>query len=142
MGVGVNVFLSFKRFVIVGTTVIFEAGDRVSEGLVTIVGERVSVKTGDFGGRVSVARLVGVLVAVMKSVAKACMVSARSVLTVGVIEPPPLFGMMRSASLTPRKPAPETMKGRPTPIIQVPRNTSRITYFTFFTWRNSFCALS
>ncbi len=68
-GVGVNVFLSLERFVIVGTTVTAEEGDTAREGVMNTVGEKVSVKTGEFGGSVSASVLVGV--AVMKSVAKA-----------------------------------------------------------------------
>jgi hypothetical protein len=141
-GVGVKVFLSLERFVIVGIMITAEEGDTAREGVVNTVGEKVSVKTGKFGGSVSVTMVVGVPVAVIKSVAKACIVNARSVLAVGVIEPPPLFGMMRSASFIPRKPAPETMKGSPTAMTQVAKKTSRSTYFTFFTWSRSLFASS
>jgi hypothetical protein len=62
------------------------------------VGEDVGVKTSGGEGRtVDVAETVAAWVAVVKSVAKASIVSARSVLIVAVADPP-VFGIMRSGS--------------------------------------------
>lgn len=88
---------SLVWFVLVGGIGVGE-GTRVGVLEGVMVGEDVGVKTSvGEGADVAVATDVAELVAVVKSLANASIVSARSVLIVAVAVPP-VFGIMRSGS--------------------------------------------
>jgi hypothetical protein len=95
-------------------------------------GEKVSVKI-EVALAVGVSVPVAVLVGVVNIVANACIVSARSVLRVGVAAVPPVFGIMRSGSYSvPGVAARETMKGKPNANTQVLRRIITIKYSRLF----------
>jgi hypothetical protein len=90
------------------------------------LGEKVGVRLGATVA-VVVSVAVGTGVSVKNRVANACIVSACSVLLVGVAEPPPVFGIMMSGSYSLDVAEAETMNGRLNAIAQAAIMTVHIT---------------
>ena len=118
-----------------------KVGDGVRVGVfvpdAVTVGVKVRVKV-LVAVAVNVSLIVGVPVGVTKSSAKAAMVIALSVLSVGVSEPSPVFGMTRSELYSFCAVALVTMNGRLNATIHTSSKITTMESSIFFTERDPF----
>ena len=135
VGGAIDVNVDLGGRVRVGEVAVGEGeGVSVFDGVRVMVGEgdEVNVKT-EVAVDVNVLVTVGVFVGVVNIVANACIVSALSVLRVGVAVFPPVFGITRSGSYNLSEFKLETMKGKPNAMRQLLMRTTRIKKFLLFT---------